>query len=139
MDNTGFRLRKTAGAPTFSLQEGYVHLKDLGQATRLEVGPEFWSTIAARAELQAGRVLGAYKLEKDVPHWEMHPTGDELLVALGGEFERLRQDGRAAHVVELKSGQACLVPFGVWHRLRVKTAGEILFVTPGKGSQQRPL
>lgn len=139
MDTTGFRLRKAEAAKTFSLQEGYVHLKDLGQATKLEVGPEFWSTIAARPELQAGRLLGAFKLEKDMPHWEMHPSGDELLVALTGEYELVLQDGRADTVVELKGGQACLVPFGVWHRLRVKTAGEILFVTPGKGSQNRPL
>ena len=139
MDNTGFRLRMTEAATPFSLQEGYVHLKDLGQATRLVVGPEFWSTIASRSELQAGRLLGAFKLEKDMPHWEMHPSGDELLVALGGEFELVLQDGRSDHVIPLKGGQAYLVPFGVWHRLRVKTAGEVLFVTPGKGSQQRPL
>ncbi len=139
MDNTAFRLNKPAAATTFSLQEAFVHLKDLGQAMRLEVGPEFWSTLETRPELQVGRLLGAFKQEKDMPHWEMHPSGDELLVALAGEFELVLQDGRADRVVELKAGQAFLVPFGVWHRVRVKSAGEILFVTPGKGTQQRPL
>src|SRR5262249_28459659 len=120
-------------------QETFVHLKDLGQAAPLQVGPEFWETIDTRSELQLGRLLGAFKLEKDMPHWEMHPAGDELLVALGGEFEILLQDARGDAVVELKSGSAFLVPFGVWHRVRVKTPGEMLFVTPGKGTQQRAL
>lgn len=139
MDDTAFRLQKPGAAATFSLQERYVHLKDLGQAARIEVGPEFWTTIAARPELQVGRLLGALRMEKDMPHWEMHPSGDELLVALAGEFDLVLQDGRADRVIELKVGQAVLVPYGMWHRVRVKTPGEILFVTPGKGTQQRLL
>ncbi len=139
MDTTAFRLRKPGAAETFSLQRQFVHLKDLGQAARIEVGPDFWSTLGARSELQAGRLFGAFTMEKDMPHWEMHPAGDELLVALSGEFELVLQDGRADHVIPLAAGQAFLVPFGVWHRVRVKSAGEILFVTPGKGTQQRAL
>lgn len=139
MDSTAFRLGKAATAQTFSLQETFVHLKDLGQAAPLAVGPEFWTTIDTRSDLQVGRLLGSSRMEKDMPHWEMHPSGDELLVALSGEFDLVLQDGRSDHVVELKSGRAFLVPFGVWHKLRVKTPGEILFVTPGKGTQQRAL
>jgi mannose-6-phosphate isomerase-like protein (cupin superfamily) len=139
MDTTAFRLRKPDAVNAFSLQERFVHLKDLGQAAKLEVGPDFWETIDQKAELQAGRLLGAYKLEKDMPHWEMHPAGDELVVALSGEFELVLQDGRTDHVVELKAGQAYLVPFGAWHRLKVKSAGDVLFVTPGKGTQLRAL
>jgi mannose-6-phosphate isomerase-like protein (cupin superfamily) len=134
MDTTAFRLRK---AEAFELQKTFVHLKELGQAAPLAVEPDFWDKIDTRSDLQVGRLLGAFKLEKDMPLWEMHPAGDELLVVLAGEFELVLQDGRADHVFALKSGQAFLVPFGVWHKVRVKTAGEILFVTPGKGTQQR--
>ena len=79
------------------------------------------------------------RMEKDMPHWEMHPSGDELLVALSGEFEVLLQDGRSDRSVPLAAGKAFLVPYGMWHRLKVKTAGEVVFVTPGKGTQHRPL
>lgn len=137
MDTTAFRLRKPGAASSFSLLSTFVHLKDLGQAAAVEVGPEFWSTLDQRADLHTGRLLGTFRLEKDMAHWEMHPAGDELLVVLGGEFDLVLQDGRTDHVVELKGGQTMLVPFGVWHRVRVKTPGEILFVTPGKGTQQR--
>ena len=139
MDDTGYRLRKAQSASAFALTSTFVHLKDLGQASTVEVGPEFWSTLDKRPELHTGRVLGTFRMEKDMPHWEMHPSGDELLVALSGEFHLALQYGHADRVIELKAGQAALVPYGVWHRVRVKTAGEILFVTPGKGTQQRAL
>jgi mannose-6-phosphate isomerase-like protein (cupin superfamily) len=138
MDNTAFRLRNARGA--FSLEGTYVHLKDLGSATAFEVDrAAFWSDPAARPELATGRIVLSSRLEKDMPHWEMHPSGDELLVALSGEFEVLLQDGRSERSAPLAAGQAFLVPYGMWHRLKVKTAGEVVFVTPGKGTQHRPL
>lgn len=138
MDNTAFRLRNARAA--FSPLTTYVHLKDLGSAGVLAVDPaEFWKDPAARPELASGRIVVGTRYEKDLPHWEMHPAGDELLVALSGAFEVLLQDGRTDHVVPLAAGQVALVPFGIWHRLRVKTPGEILFVTPGKGTQHRAL
>ena len=139
MDNTAFRLRKAGATQAFSLQETFVHLKDLGQAAPLAVGPQFWETIDTRSDLQLGRLLGSFTVNKDMAHWEMHPAGDELLVALSGEFEVVLQDGRTDHLVALPAGRAFLVPFGVWHRTRVKTPGEILFATPGKGTQHRAL
>jgi mannose-6-phosphate isomerase-like protein (cupin superfamily) len=139
MDSTAFRLKKLEALRPFTLGETCVHLKELGQAASLPLGPQFWSEIETRTDLQVGRLLGTVRLEKDLGHWEMHPAGDELLLALSGAFELLLQDGRSNHVLELVAGQAFLVPFGTWHRVRVKTAGEILFVTPGKGTQQRPL
>ena len=41
--------------------------------------------------------------------------------------------------VALASGQACLVPRGVWHRVVVREPGRLLFVTYGEGTQHRPL
>lgn len=139
MDSTAFRLRRAEAARPFDLGHTFVHLKDLGQAASIPVDERFWSTVDTRSDLQVGRLLGSLVLEKDPPHWEMHPAGDELVVALSGAFEVVMQDGRADHVVELAAGQAFLVPFGVWHRLMVKAPGRILFVTPGKGTQHRPL
>jgi mannose-6-phosphate isomerase-like protein (cupin superfamily) len=138
MDDTTFRLRNAR--PAFSPTKTYVHLKDLGSATAFDVDPvEFWKDPAARPELAAGRIVVGSRYEKDMPHWEMHPSGDELLVALSGEFEVLLQEGPSDRVARLAPGQVLLVPFGIWHRVRVKTPGEILFVTPGKGTQHRSL
>jgi len=137
IDSTAFRLRRAEATRSFSLLKTYVHLKDLGQAASIAVEPGFWDTIDTRSDLQVGRLVGVHWTEKDSPHWELHPAGDELLVALGGEHELILQDGRNDVRIELQAGRAFLVPFGVWHRLRVKSPGAILFVTPGKGTQQR--
>lgn len=137
MDNTAFRMRQAR--PPFSLQGVHVLLKEIGTAIPLEVSPDFWSTLAQRPDLQTGRLIGVFRFERDLPHWEMHPAGDELLVALDGSFELLLQAEPRDQVIPLQKGQAYLVPFGAWHRIRVLVPGEILFVTPQKGSQSRPL
>ena len=138
MDNTAFRIRNARAA--FSPLTTYVHLKDLGSATAFAADPvEFWKNPAARPELASGRIVVGSRYEKDMPHWEMHPAGDELLVGLSGEFEVHLQDGPTGQTLALAAGQVVLVPFGIWHRITVKTPGEILFVTPGKGTQHRSL
>jgi len=138
VDNTAFRIRNARAA--FSPLTTYVHLKDLGSATALPVDPaEFWASAAARPELASGRIVLGARFERDMPHWEMHPAGDELLVGLSGAFEVHLQDGPNVQTLALGGGQVVLVPFGIWHRVTVKTPGEILFVTPGKGTQHRAL
>jgi len=138
VDNTAFRIRNARAA--FSPLTTYVHLKDLGSATAIPVDPlEFWKNAATRPELASGRIVTGSRHEKDMAHWEMHPAGDELLVALSGEFEVHLQDGPNGQRLPLKAGEVVLVPFGIWHRLTVKTPGEILFITPGKGTQHRAL
>ena len=42
-------------------------------------------------------------------------------------------------VVELRAGEACIVPQGVWHRLLVHETGDLLFLTPGEGTAHRPI
>ena len=42
-------------------------------------------------------------------------------------------------VVELRAGEACIVPQGVWHRLLVHESGDLLFLTPGEGTAHRPI
>lgn len=136
MDNTAFRLRKPK---PFSLRETFVHLKDLGQATGVTAESGFWNALEARPELQVGRMVGAIPMERDMPVWEMHPSGDELLVILSGAFDLVLQDRSGDQIIALEAGHSFLVPFGVWHRLHVRSPGEILFVAPGKGTEQRVL
>ena len=139
LSDTRYSVPSFRTAQPFRLQTTYVHLKDGGAAASVPVGPDFWGTIASRTELHVGRLITSCWIAKDLQHWEMHPTGDELLVLLSGKLDLVLQEGRSDRVVELDAGQAFLVPFGTWHRFLVKTPGELLFVTPGKGTQHRPL
>jgi len=69
----------------------------------------------------------------------MHPRGQELLVMISGTMDVVFEiDGREeSHT--LPAGQALIVPQGIWHRQRVRTAGSFLAATYGKGTQHRLL
>ena len=77
--------------------------------------------------------------EKDWPHWEMHPQGEELIFLLSGAVELVVEDDDGEHVVAMAPGQLYLMRRGVWHRARVQTPSQMLFVTFGDGTQHRPL
>ena len=39
----------------------------------------------------------------------------------------------------LEPGQTFIVPKGVWHRGIVKKPGQLMFITPGAGTEHRPV
>jgi len=128
----------TSKRHSFGLLETFVHFKDGGAAQRIEVDEDFWSQIGARTELHDGRLLGVLQLSADTPTWEMHPAGDEFLFLLKGAAEVILQDINGERVLELQASEGCLVPRGLWHRLLIRTPTLLLFITSGKGTQNRP-
>ncbi len=71
--------------------------------------------------------------------WERHPAGEELVVLISGRIDVVQELDGAEHVVELRPGQAMVNPVGVWHTARVHEPGLALFITPGEGTEGRPL
>jgi len=78
------------------------------------------------------------------PHGgEVHPDGDEFLYVVSGAMELILDDGddRAVGVettVVLRSGDAYVVPRGVWHRLEAVESSYLVHVTPGPNGGYRP-
>src|SRR5580658_4834329 len=78
------------------------------------------------------------------PHGgEVHPDGDEFLYIVNGAMELILDDGdeRAVGVetkVLLRSGDAYVVPRGVWHRLEPIEPSYLVHVTPGPNGSYRP-
>ena len=117
----------------------YVHLADGGAATAVPVDERFWAEIGNRTELHDGRLLMAHDVNADMTHWEMHPAGDELLFLSSGAVTVVLDEPAGERTVALGAGQVCIVPKGIWHRLSVQMPGRLLFITPGRGTQHRPL
>jgi mannose-6-phosphate isomerase-like protein (cupin superfamily) len=126
----------------------YVHLEDGGEARPLTVTATFWQELmtgayhsegAARVAAGGGWLLAKFHMHSDTPTWEMHPAGDEVLYLLSGAMEVILEERDGNRVVELHAGAACLVPRGVWHRQLVRTPGDLLAITYGKGTQVRPV
>ncbi len=123
---------------SLDLRATYVQLHDGASAVAIPGGDEFWQTIDTRTELHEGRLVVVSPMTETWSHWEMHPAGEELVVALSGEYEFVFADFSGERRIALVAGRAAIVPRGVWHRAVVHAAGEMLFVTRGAGTQHKP-
>jgi mannose-6-phosphate isomerase-like protein (cupin superfamily) len=123
----------------FDLTTTYLQLEDGPAAMAVEVEDEFWEKIDRRPELRGGRLVGTFHNARDWGIWEMHPAGDEVVSLLSGAIDVVLDEEPGERVVELRAGQTCIVPRGVWHRAIVHEPGDTLHITRGEGTQHRPL
>lgn len=130
----------------FQLSEEYAFLED-GGAAPLISAQGFWSELMSGKPSSAGvlRVasgdgwlVGRYRIIEDTRNWEMHPAGDELLLMLSGEMTVILEHDHREVAVDLAPGGAFVVPRGTWHRQVMRSPGEYLGATYGKGSEHRP-
>src|SRR6266850_3414150 len=124
-------------ARTFDLSATFVHLSDRGDAELVKPTRSFWS-----GGEQYDRVAGAFDFRsaKDLHSstQEMHPDIDEVLVLISGAIDVVLEEDGEERLIALESGQAAIVPRGVWHRLVVRSPGRLLFINNRKGMQSRP-
>jgi mannose-6-phosphate isomerase-like protein (cupin superfamily) len=125
--------------PVFDPTDTYVHIADGPAATLLEVGEDFWDTIASRTDLGDGRLVCAFHFSEDWTSWEVHPAGDEIVILLSGAIDLVLDEPGGERVVPLRDRGACIVPRGVWHTARVHAPSEALHITRGAGTEHRPL
>jgi mannose-6-phosphate isomerase-like protein (cupin superfamily) len=123
----------------FTLDSTYVNLRPDDRATTLKIGPRFWANVEKRTDLNSGRLVGTTPQKADWPIWERHPGGDEILILLSGELEMVLETRTGTRRTRLKGGQAFVVPRNTWHRALVKKPGKLMFITPGAGTEHRPL
>ena len=128
----------------FDLSEVFVHLGLGATATPL---PDFsWAPecVAAYQERFAddgadGRLVCVLAQDKTWNSWERHPAGEEVVILLSGRVDLVQELDGGEHVVEMRPGQAVINPPGVWHTARVHEPGVGLFITPGRGTEVKPL
>jgi len=116
----------------------YVHLGEGPEVQVLPVTEDFWPTIGERVELQRGRLVTAFDQDRDWTTWEMHPDGDEIVLALRGALALRLEAGAGESRVELDEGRYVVIPKGTWHTADVREPGRILVITWGEGTLNRP-
>jgi mannose-6-phosphate isomerase-like protein (cupin superfamily) len=131
-------------AEPFDLSEVFVHLGRGATATPLpdfSWSPEYLAGYQARFadDGNEGRLVCVVPQDATWDSWERHPAGDEVVVLLSGRVDLVQDIDGTEHVVELQPGRAVINPAGVWHTARVHEPGVALFVTPGRGTEAKPL
>jgi mannose-6-phosphate isomerase-like protein (cupin superfamily) len=128
----------------FDLSHTFVHLGLGAAATALPDfawSPEYLNAYTERFEADGdeGRLVCVSPQESTWDIWERHPAGDEVVVLLSGRVDVIQELEGTQHVVELRAGEALVNPRNVWHTTRVHEPGQALFITPGAGTEHRPL
>jgi quercetin dioxygenase-like cupin family protein len=126
----------------FDLSKTYVHLGLGSRAVPVpdfEWTPEFLQRYAAEhdGDGDEGRLVMLDASEKSWNHWERHPAGDEVVVVISGRTTLIQEIDGTDRRIDLSAGQAAINPKGVWHTADVDEPGEVLFVTPGTGTEHR--
>ena len=121
---------------TFDLETTYLGLDGLGRVTPLPVGPEFWKTIGDNPAA-GGTLVTVSAGEGDWNQWEMHPSGDEVLVLLQGHLRMVFQKSDGEQTFELSPGATLIVPAGTWHRAQNQKDVRMLFITYGEGTRHK--
>jgi mannose-6-phosphate isomerase-like protein (cupin superfamily) len=118
---------------TFDLSHSLLGLQRDGKATVIpwESGPP------PRVD---GFVVSAPFITRNAPHGgEMHPDADEILFLMSGCVHVILEEEGVENTIEVRPGQALVVPKGVWHRVLVQEPSQLLHITPGPNGQWRPI
>ncbi len=86
-----------------------------------------------------GRLVGMHTFTESWDSWEMHPTGDEVVLCISGEMTLHQEfpNGRTEQVT-IGAGEYAVNPPGVCHTADIAESATALFITAGEGTQHRP-
>ena len=83
-------------------------------------------------------LISTYSFDNDWPTWEIHPEGDEIVCLLSGQTELVLKEADGERSISLDAaGTYVIVPRGTWHTARTKDTYQLLFITPGEGTENR--
>jgi uncharacterized cupin superfamily protein len=127
----------------FDLSTTHVHLGLRGRAVPIpefEWSPEFLEhyTSEFADDGEEGRLVMIGSSTTSWNFWERHPAGDELVVVISGRITLTQELGGVDRPMTLRTGEAAINPVGIWHTSDVIDPGQVLFITPGIGTEHRP-
>ena len=130
------RTKTTVAA--FDPEKMFFGLNGKGGVAQLPVGPDFWATLDENPAAR-GTLITVGESDRDWPHWEMHPKGDEVVYVLEGGATIVLETTSGEKRLRVKAGQVFVNPAGVWHRALVPKRCRMLFVTYGEGTKHKPV
>ena len=100
-------------------------------------GMEFYENMQSHFGPFENHVLIAcHRFNEAWSTWECHPKGDELVLLLSGRADMaLLKDGAVDTITLDTPGAYLIVPRGCWHTALDADDAQMLFVTPGEGTE----
>jgi len=130
----------TPETTTFNLADTFVALDDDCGARLLQVTASFWEDLTRGRLGHFSRLVSCFSFSESWATWEKHPAGDELVCLLSGEVTLvLEAEGGQKEITLDQPGQFVLIPADTWHTARVQNSCRMLFITPGEGTENRPV
>ncbi len=120
----------------------YLHVKDGGNTDVITSSDSFWQDLASGSypQFDQGRLMSAFTFSEAWPSWERNPAGEELVMLLSGAAVLVLEENGVEREVELATpGAFVLVPKGTWHTAKTSVSTTMLFLTPGDGTEHRPI
>jgi mannose-6-phosphate isomerase-like protein (cupin superfamily) len=110
-------------------------------ATPIAVTPTVFEELDRRFDQFKGRLLvSSFRFDQSWSTWEIHPAGDEIVCLLSGEASLVLDRDGTEEIIHLREpGAFAIVPKGTWHTARTSVPTQMLFVTPGQGTDNRPI
>lgn len=86
------------------------------------------------------QLISAYTFSSDWPTWEIHPAGDEVVILMQGAVTFIVDIDGEHHSVYLdQPGTYVIVPRNTWHTAKIQVPTQMLFITPGEGTENKPI
>lgn len=128
--------------PAHDILHTYLHVQDGARMATVDAPDSFWPQLAAGElpELDQGRLMSAFSFAGAWESWERHPAGEELVMLLAGAVTLTLEEADGARSVQLdRPGAYVLVPRNTWHTASAEAECTLLFLTPGAGTEHRPV
>ncbi|MFT3806647.1 cupin domain-containing protein [Arenimonas sp.] len=120
----------------------YAHVRDDAGMRAIPADGDFWQALGEGRfpELDQGRLLSAFEFAEAWSSWERHPAGEELVLLLAGACDLLLELEQGLQRIHLEQiGDYILIPKGIWHTAHTDRPTRLLFLTPGLGTEHRPV
>ena len=123
------------------LSSTFVVVEPDHSAIPVAVTPTIYEELDRRFDNFKGRLLvSSHSFVSDWSSWEVHPAGDEIVCLLSGAATMVLDRNGVEDAVHLRDpGTFVIVPRGIWHTARTSVPTKMLFVTPGEGTQNKPV
>jgi quercetin dioxygenase-like cupin family protein len=86
-----------------------------------------------------GRLVSMHTFTEPWTSWEMHPSGEEVVLCTAGEITLHQEwpDGRV-ETVTISAGEFAINAPGMWHTADIAGDATAVFITAGWGTEHRP-